>query len=157
MSHMSNFDDYPFSLSQNWDKTKNDPSVLVGTWQYLINIFELRATTNWYFLVRAKRCNLLLYLTNTYVFKNFGGAIAWLHPFWMRACSNSLAAVLHKSNAASNSKRLYTPSLAVGPRTGTSGQKLSKTYLTYDVTHKNLKPKIIFHGRLEDLPSLLRV
>jgi len=49
--------------------------------------------------------------------------------------------------------------LAIGPRSGTSSQKLSKTYLTYDVTHKKTKPKtnFFFHCRLENLLSLLKV
>jgi len=29
----------------------------------------------------------------------------------------------------------------VGPRPGTSSQNWTKTYLTYDITHKKMKPK----------------
>jgi len=50
--------------------------------------------------------------------------------------------------------------LAVGPTSGTSSQKEPKTYLTYDVTHKKMKPKTkkhFFHRRLEDLPRLLMI
>jgi len=33
----------------------------------------------------AKRCNLLLYLTNTHVFKNFGWGNCPIAPLWLRA------------------------------------------------------------------------
>jgi len=31
--------------------------------------------------------------------------------------------------------------LAVGPRSGTNGQKWPKTYVAYDITHNKMKPK----------------
>ena len=43
--------------------------------------------------------------------------------------------------------------LAVGPRSGTSSQKRSKTYLTYNVTHKKSttpNQKFSFHCRLAE-------
>jgi len=48
--------------------------------------------------------------------------------------------------------------LAVGPRARLPEPKWPKTYPTYDITHKKMKPKkLFFQCKLEDSPSLVRV
>jgi len=53
-------------------------------------------------------------------------------------------------------KWLRTTDLAVGPGQVPAGKNGQKPTLLMSLTRK-MKPKKIFHCRLEDLPSLLRV
>ena len=68
-----------------------------------------RAASNWNFQGGAKWCNLLLYLKDTYVWENFGRAIARLPPLVAhlpRRIQNTLrSTVISNSSVGSTPKR----------------------------------------------------